>query len=119
MREAWFCIGLWYGCFKIGIFRFWVLAEDGGHYNWMMTEMCESAAMRLFIAMGLPTEVRRELARAREILGRRLGPRAMRWTPVNQLHLTLKFLGDVPAARVEALKESVREVCRGHMAMEL
>lgn len=38
---------------------------------------------------------------------------SVRWTRREQLHLTLKFLGDVPADRVEALAAAVREAGAG------
>jgi 2'-5' RNA ligase len=40
-----------------------------------------------------------------------LPPHAVRWTRPEQFHLTLKFLGNVPADRVSALSEIVRPIC--------
>jgi len=52
---------------------------------------------RLFIAIALPDVVRRELAaQARPLPG-------ITWTRPEQLHLTLRFLGDVPVALLEPL----------------
>ena len=68
--------------------------------------------LRLFVAVPIPGAVRDEMARAQGEL-RELAPRqAVRWTPPEQFHLTLKFLGDVAAERVDALIESVGAVCR-------
>lgn len=55
--------------------------------------------VRSFIAIELPPEVLRVL----EDLQARLGKgrdRAAKWAPVTGIHLTLKFLGDVPADRI-------------------
>jgi 2'-5' RNA ligase len=52
---------------------------------------------RLFLALALPETVRRLL---HGLTGR---AKAVRWTPEAQLHLTLRFLGDVPAEQTETL----------------
>ena len=49
--------------------------------------------------------MRKSLARAQADLGKRTGD--VRWIPVDQLHLTMKFLGDVPDADVPAVTEAV------------
>ncbi|HXV85372.1 MAG TPA: RNA 2',3'-cyclic phosphodiesterase [Gemmatimonadales bacterium] len=53
--------------------------------------------MRLFIAVNLPSEVRRALWDAVEPARRPDPP--VRWVQPDGLHLTLKFLGDVDAGR--------------------
>jgi 2'-5' RNA ligase len=52
------------------------------------------AQIRSFIAIELPGEVKRELVRLQDEL--RLGSRtSVRWVDTNNIHLTLKFLGDI------------------------
>ena len=69
-----------------------------------------NATVRLFVAIPVPKPVRDELIRATQEL-RRLDERnRVRWTPPKQFHLTLKFLGEVAVARVEALKAGLSEV---------
>jgi 2'-5' RNA ligase len=63
--------------------------------------------------------VRQEIARAQGQLQRHSAPGAIRWTQPDQFHVTLKFLGDVPAAQVAALKESVSKVCAGFPVLPL
>lgn len=59
---------------------------------------------RLFIAIDLPPDRSAALATLRnEELG-------ARWTPVEQLHITLRFLGDVDETEVEPLRERLRGV---------
>ncbi len=59
----------------------------------------------------IPGAVRDEISRAQGEL-RELAPRqAVRWTPPEQFHLTLKFLGDVEAERLGALREALGTVC--------
>ncbi len=53
---------------------------------------------------------------------RELKPLALgdvRWTNAEQLHLTLKFLGNVPASSVEAVKESMAEACAATAPFQL
>jgi len=44
---------------------------------------------------------------------------AIRWTKPEQFHLTLRFLGEVPAGRVAALQEAINAVCAGEPALRL
>ena len=58
--------------------------------------------MRLFVAIELPDRVRGALAAAIDDLRSTVrGP--FRWVGPDGIHLTLKFLGDVPETGVEAL----------------
>lgn len=70
---------------------------------------------RLFIAINLDDAVRdaadAALAPVRETVGR-----GVRWTPAGQLHLTLKFLGEQPVERREAVESAVRETAARHRA---
>ena len=67
--------------------------------------------LRLFLAIEIPENVRTELRRFQQELQPLLPPRIVRWTKPEQFHLTLKFLGNVPAADVPALSEAARAVC--------
>jgi 2'-5' RNA ligase len=67
--------------------------------------------LRLFLAIAIPEDVREELRRWQQELQPLLPPRVVRWTKPEQFHLTLKFLGNVPAADVPALREAARAVC--------
>lgn len=64
--------------------------------------------LRLFIAVELPEEWLAALARVQEAL-RAAGLDALRWTRPEGVHLTLKFLGEVPEERLE---EIVRAMTR-------
>jgi len=61
------------------------------------------AQMRLFVALELPASVREALGEVAARLRRAAGPGA-RWTDPNGIHLTLKFIGDVSAARLEPIR---------------
>ena len=67
--------------------------------------------LRLFLAIPIPETVRSELRRVQLESQPLPPPRAVRWTRPEQFHLTLKFLGNVPASDTGALSEAVRAVC--------
>ena len=81
--------------------------------------MADSERFRLFIALAIPEEVKAKMEAAQAKLRRVLPERAVRWTRREQFHLTLRFLGDVEAARVEALGEAIRTACRGFGVLHL
>src|SRR5664279_3299745 len=81
--------------------------------------MVDSEHFRLFIAVAIPEAVKAKIAEAQAELRRALSEHGVRWTRREQFHLTLKFLGDVDTARVEALGEAIRAACRGFGVLHL
>lgn len=55
------------------------------------------SARRLFVALALPGPVRDELTKLATPLA------GVTWTRLEQLHLTLRFLGDVPEEKIESV----------------
>jgi 2'-5' RNA ligase len=68
------------------------------------------ATRRLFVAVAPPDPVRRRIVQIAEELRRAAGPAGvdLRWVPPENVHVTLQFLGAVPAERVEAVEAAVR-----------
>lgn len=64
--------------------------------------------MRLFAAITIPARERKRLYKASTPLREEGLP--VRWVDVDALHLTLKFLGEVPKDRVERVKSSLAAV---------
>lgn len=63
---------------------------------------------RLFIALKLPEEIRREIISFRDEVNEEEIPR--KWEPIEKLHITLKFLGDVEDIqnkKIETIIESI------------
>ncbi len=62
--------------------------------------------MRLFVAVDLDEAVRAAVGRLALCLGERLkaAPGALRWVPVERLHLTLTFLGEAPEPQAEHVR---------------
>jgi RNA 2',3'-cyclic 3'-phosphodiesterase len=75
--------------------------------------------LRLFIAIPVPEPVRDEIIRVQREMQPLAPQSAARWTRPDQFHLTLRFLGDVPVAGLEQLKESVNAVCRSARPLPL
>ena len=67
--------------------------------------------IRTFIAVDLPEEVRQELATLQADFKKEVAD--IKWVEPDNLHLTLKFLGDVEEGQIEALKQSLTETVRG------
>ena len=74
---------------------------------------------RLFLAISIPEEVKTKIERAQVALRDDLEAGRVRWTPREQLHLTLHFLGDVLAPDAGPLTEAVRVACRGFSPFHL
>jgi 2'-5' RNA ligase len=64
--------------------------------------------LRAFIAISLSSEVVQGLDGVLSDLKRRLPPGAVHWVQVRNIHLTLKFLGDVAPARLEAVNKALQ-----------
>jgi 2'-5' RNA ligase len=61
--------------------------------------------MRLFIAVDLPNELRKELANVQRALHPLTD--SARWVAPEAIHITLKFLGEVPEKRVEDINSAL------------
>jgi 2'-5' RNA ligase len=75
--------------------------------------------VRCFVAVDVPDAVRAAVGAAQAVL-RAANPRAdVGWVDVAKLHVTLKFLGEVPEAQVVAMSEALAGVAGRHAAFEL
>ena len=74
--------------------------------------MAENSAQaaRLFIAVELPEETKRELSHVQEGLKRACGYCPARWVAPDSIHLTLSFLGDVPILKIDGIKDALTQV---------
>lgn len=73
--------------------------------------------IRAFVAFKLPADVIEHAAGLQSALkSRRL---KLRWVAPRNLHLTLKFLGDIPADDAAAVALAMQRACRGATAMSL
>lgn len=66
--------------------------------------------LRAFIAIEIPPEIRQAISRQTAGLREAAG-RSVRWVAVENIHLTLKFLGEVSVANLEVLAQTVQAEC--------
>lgn len=81
-----------------------------------MTErQTPSATMRLFVALAVPEAIKQELAGLQTAWQRSAGAAAaaVKWVRTDSVHLTLKFLGAVPAAQASLLRLALDDALRG------
>lgn len=77
-------------------------------------------SVRSFVAIELPETVKKELARTQEAIRKQVaasaaGERALdsvKWVEPDSIHLTLKFLGSVPAASMPSVEAAVRRAAQ-------
>lgn len=67
--------------------------------------------VRLFIALELSKNQKKEVGDFQEKVKKHL--HNVRWVKPVNIHLTLKFLGESPEDRVEAVKEAIGDACEG------
>ena len=73
--------------------------------------------IRSFIAMELPQDLKVQLAKLQSRL-KTDRPR-VKWVSPDGIHLTLKFLGDVDAARIAQVTQAMTEAVKGIQSFEL
>jgi len=75
--------------------------------------------VRVFIAISLPGKIHDSLSAIDDKLKRDLPDGIIRWVKVTNIHLTLKFLGDIPEADVDRLKKDLESPVGCQTAFEL
>lgn len=66
--------------------------------------------LRAFIAIDIPPEIKQAISSQTASLRKESG-RAVRWAAVENIHLTLKFLGEVFSANLELLAKAIQSEC--------
>jgi RNA 2',3'-cyclic 3'-phosphodiesterase len=66
--------------------------------------------LRAFLAIDPPSSLRPALSRVQEELKK--SGADVRWVPVGNIHITLKFFGQIPEAQVEAIVAAAEEIAR-------
>ena len=64
--------------------------------------------LRTFIAVDIPSHIQQTIQQKTELLRKDLGASLVRWVAVENVHLTLKFLGDVSSANIDMLTQMLR-----------
>ena len=77
------------------------------------------AVIRAFIALDLPPEVIQCLDDVSQQLREKLIGAPVRWVPVENIHLTLKFLGDVSESNIDMLTDLLQSIVSNVKQFEL
>ena len=75
--------------------------------------------IRVFIAIDIPDDVRAAIGKAQALFKRADVGVKISWTKVENLHLTLQFLGNVEEAVAEKVKSALQSVAAQHPPFEL
>ena len=74
--------------------------------------------LRAFIALEIPAKVQNDIHQATSKLRSEIGS-LVRWVPTKNLHLTLKFLGDISSTHVEFLTQMLRAEADSHRCFDM
>ncbi len=76
--------------------------------------------IRCFVAIELPENIKRTLHTTTEALRNTADVRApVKWVNPDAIHLTLKFLGNVPSSRLNDLKGALQRACADAVPLHL
>ena len=75
--------------------------------------------LRAFIAVEIPSEIHQAIEKKTAHIRAALNSSLVRWVPSSNIHLTLKFLGDVSPANVELLSQMINVEVSQHQAFEI
>jgi len=67
--------------------------------------------IRTFIAIELSAGIKGELTRVQGMLREKIATPHLRWVDPANVHLTLKFLGNVPLDRIQEITAALKEAC--------
>ena len=75
--------------------------------------------LRAFIAVEIPPEIHKAIESKTAPLRAALNTSPVRWVPTGNIHLTLKFLGDVSPANIEILSQMLSVEVSQHQTFEM
>ncbi|MCP4026380.1 MAG: RNA 2',3'-cyclic phosphodiesterase, partial [Sphingomonas sp.] len=84
----------------------------------MLKAQSEQNEIRAFVALSLGSEARDSLARAALSLASQPWAREVRWVEAQNLHLTLRFLGNIASAGVPGIVQTLEAALREFDAFE-
>ena len=79
----------------------------------------EVSVVRAFIAIELPASIQEAIERYLQQLQSELPSAIFRWIPIENIHLTLKFLGDIRLDRVDAIQQVLNQAAERTADFEL
>ncbi len=77
------------------------------------------AHWRLFVSIAVPGPVRNEIEQVQMRMQQALKSESVRWTRSDQIHLTLRFLGNVPVEKIQDLTAALAQATSTFSAFDL
>ena len=74
---------------------------------------------RAFIALEIPPLIQESIEKQTTRLRLELGNDLVRWVPTHNMHLTLKFLGDVASSHMDFIKSMPNQIAETHTGFDL
>lgn len=75
--------------------------------------------IRVFIAVDLPPAIQESVEKQTAHLRRTLGDDLIRWVPAQNMHLTLKFIGNIAASHLDFLKQMLTQSVNSQRQFDL
>lgn len=75
--------------------------------------------LRAFIAIDVPQATQDAIEKETSRLQHILGAQTIRWAPASNMHLTLKFLGNIPETHIDFFKQMLTQITETHSAFDL
>lgn len=75
--------------------------------------------LRTFIAVEIPHHIQQAIQQKTESIRNSIGTSIVRWVPTHNIHLTLKFLGDVSPANIGLLTQMLQSVADSCPAFDI
>jgi len=75
--------------------------------------------LRAFIAVEIPSSLQHAIQESTAGLRHALGEDLVRWVPPQNVHLTLKFLGDVSSSNLDLIKQMLTAEAAQHQCFEM
>ncbi|HXF84616.1 MAG TPA: RNA 2',3'-cyclic phosphodiesterase [Anaerolineales bacterium] len=64
--------------------------------------------LRTFIAVDIPSHLQQTIQEQTKVLRQTIGDSSVRWVPAHNIHLTLKFVGDISPSNVDLLAQTLK-----------
>jgi RNA 2',3'-cyclic 3'-phosphodiesterase len=75
--------------------------------------------LRAFIAIDLPTPIQEAIEKQTARLRQALGDESIRWAPVINMHLTLKFIGNIANSHINFIRQLLARTAESHPQFDL
>lgn len=78
-----------------------------------MAAAATKTLIRAFVSIEPPDELREQIATLQKSLDKALKADFIKWTKPEQVHLTLRFIGEMPESDTQKVLTGIRKACKG------